>query len=277
MLNLKYAFLTKELLEDLYNNKRLSIVDISKIFRIDRGTVSKYMKIFNIKPREQSHAGYLKSIKYNINDRYFKYIDTNNKSYIFGFLLGDGYVNYDRIKISIAISDSQILNDIASELNADYYISYSKAQKSSWQDKINLSFRRSVMVDDLKSHGFVLSPKTSFEEFYAFDNIEFTWSFIRGMFDADGCVRVYDRKVNNKIYNKYKLSITTGKKFCLGLKRFIEDTYNVSLPNKCVRKKSGSNVYVFEVASKSILELFRDNMYNDGIYLLRKKQIFNLI
>lgn len=274
---LKYNFLTKEILFDLYINKQLSTVDISKIYNINRSTITKYLCSYGIKLRSSGAAGAAKVIKANIDNNFFEEINTFNSSYISGFILGDGTISKSGVYIALSILDKQIIYDIANELNASNYISIKKS-KSNDNDKILLTLKRVKITNDLLANGFPLSPKSSKEKFINFNNNDLTWNFIRGMFDADGCIRIYNRTQNNKIYRKYKLSITTGEHFCIGLKNFIESNYNITLPNKCVHKKKNENVFVFEVSSYNVIKIFKDNMYKyDSIYLKRKKDIFDTL
>ena len=53
---------------------------ISKLLRIDRGTVSKYLKQINI----------TKGQKYIVDHHYFDEIDTEGKAYFLGLLFADG-------------------------------------------------------------------------------------------------------------------------------------------------------------------------------------------
>lgn len=276
----KKVLLQKENLEYLYIEKQLSTVDISKLCTVGRDTVSRYLKKFGIPVRSPKQGGYMKSIKSDslLND-FFTNIDSDEKAYVFGILLGDGYVTKNKIILTLAKMDEQIIYDIAQILNANDYIHHKKSRSENEQDKISLAFRRTDMVNDLIANGFVISPKSLHEPFVQFDNDMLTWSFIRGVFDADGCIRYYDRIIDNKIYKKYKISFTCGQDFCYGLKNFIETKYNICLPLRCVhRQQQNQGTYVFEVASRDVINLFKNNMYNNSkLFLKRKKNIFDLI
>jgi len=269
---MKYKeIITKEFLEDLYIKKELSINEISKITPYSRPTLVKYMRYYNMEIDNAGKKGRIKSIKSNdLNINYFDNIDEDAKAYILGFLLGDGYIIRERINITVALEDEDIIKQISEKLSAEEYISYSKykSKNRNEQDKCTLRFRRTEMSEKIHNIGIPYSPKSGKETFINFNN-DLTWSFIRGVFDADGCVRVYER--DN--FRKYKLSFSIGELFCNGLRKFLENQ-NIILPPKCIRKIPGT--FVFEVASKNLLELFKLKMYeNSTIHLKRKKIVFD--
>lgn len=272
----KYYNLTKEVLEELYINQELSTTQLQKKLGIHRDTITSYMKKFDITRRDCGKMGAKASIKYNIVDEnFFNKIDTEDKAYILGFILGDGTISKKGIHIALAKQDTQILNEIAIRLKAEKYFNIKKSNPSTnEQDKIHLPLRRKQFAIDLNKHGIPYPPKSFNEPFIILDNDILQWHFIRGMFDADGCIRVYERNG----YKKYKFSITAGQSFCNGIKSFFENWFDVILPLKSSHIKSGSNVWVFELASKDLINLIGKCMYlNSTIHLNRKKEKFDQI
>ncbi|NHM32228.1 helix-turn-helix domain-containing protein [Neobacillus terrae] len=108
-----------------------SQVDIAKILNISRGTILRWNKEFKfIDPRTPGEAGKLKSKKYFYNEDYFSKINTPNKAYLVGYILGDGTLvdrkKSKRLVLSLAEQDKQLLYDIAEELNMTNAIKYRK-------------------------------------------------------------------------------------------------------------------------------------------------------
>jgi hypothetical protein len=262
--------LTKDLLDDMYNVQLMSTVDIGTKFNIDRTTITNYMKKYGIERRDCSTSGAMKSIKFgNIDEAFFETIDTEQKAYILGFIMGDGYLSPNGVSITLAIEDSQILKDIAKCIGAEDAIKIVKTKNVKWQDKIHLHIRRMKMVRDVHTAGIPFPPKSSYESLVIMSNNRLQWDFIRGIFDSDGCVRCYER--DGKV--KYTFRITSSEKLCTELKLFIEQEFNISLPPKCVRKCVGC--YSLDICSESMIKLIFSKMYdNSTIFLNRKREIF---
>lgn len=261
--------MNKELLEYLYVNHKLSIDKIMTITTKSRNTIYKYLHEYDIPIRNQ-HKKYVKFAE--LDENFFNIIDTQEKAYILGFILGDGIVSHNKgISISLAEKDIQILEDIADAMGARKYLYHTRKVVSTEQNKIHLPLQRMNLTKDIVKQGVPYSPKSSIEPFIELQNKNLQWHFIRGMFDADGCIRVYQRGK----YKKYKFCITSSKMFCEGFKTFIENEFKITLPLKCIQHPKGC--YVIEFSSKLMISLLKNKLYeNATIYLKRKKKIFDL-
>ena len=154
------------------------------------------------------------NMKYNLDDNFFKNIDTEEKAYILGWIASDGSINKSgRITISIHNKDIKILEKIRNVICIEIPI----VNKNIYKTNIcSLSICSTTMVQDIcnllkikpgKKHDKIKMPNLS---------EQLTWHFIRGFFDGDGSIK----KKKNKVY--ISCNITTGsdimrnniEKFC---------------------------------------------------------------
>ncbi len=131
---------------------------------------------------------------YNINENFFDIIDTQEKSYILGFLYADG-TNIDTNDGQNSISftqleqDIDILEKINMAMDSTYPI-HSYIQKSNDKIKCKLSFYSQKISDCLTELG--APPRKSlileFPNKEMFKSEDLIRHFIRGYFDGDGCI-----------------------------------------------------------------------------------------
>lgn len=280
----RYPNINKQLLTDLYCVQGLSTVEIAKHLNVSRNLVTEYMEMYCIERRPPGAAGALKSRVYQINERYFQHIDEPDKAYIAGFILGDGTLidrkKSKRLVVAIADSDRDLLERIAERLNCLDLVRQQQANNTREQAKARLAINSTKMVNDLIDQGVPLSPKSGHEPFIEFSTPDLTWAFIRGVSDADGCIRVYERSgiVKGKLYGPYrraKWSITIGLPFIHGLKSFFE-RQGITVSPGCIQQKQGTGV--IEVANQDTIREIARRMYQYGtLWLQRKKDIFDLL
>ena len=82
--------------------------------------------------------------KYTLNEKYFKFIDNESKAYWLGFLMADGNIYNNVIRITLAVVDFNHLVKFKSDLKASYII-----RKNKDFDKCTLAMSYKPMADDL--------------------------------------------------------------------------------------------------------------------------------
>jgi transcriptional regulator with XRE-family HTH domain len=204
-----------------------SQVKIAEMLGINRGTLKRWneeMKMFEI--RKPGEAGKLANKKYNYNEDYFADIKTPNQAYLAGYILGDGtIVNRNKSKrliLTLAEEDKQLLYDIAKELNMEEAIKFRKKNAPNEQNKYSLVINSTKMCNDLIRLG-ITSQKSGSEPWIEFNNDALQWSFLRGVFDADGNIRVYQRYYpdRNKTYLRARFGITGSRQLLEGILKFL--------------------------------------------------------
>ena len=241
-----------------YLNQGLTHREISGLMKKGKSTIGYWVKQHEL----EDYQKYKKPKYKDVN--YFKKIDTKEKAYILGFLLGDGCLTDDNICISIALDDKPILDFISSELGCNITIStnLNKSKKQYPNAKFNICNKQ--IIKHLKMlfggnkkedrHIPIISPK--YERY-----------LLQGFFDAEGCITWGKRKDRNRIWQK--VSFTSQYKMLEGIQNIL---YKQQIPSKLKPKSDNSNCYIIEFASKASVLNFLDIIYpnNDFIILNRK-------
>lgn len=252
-----------------------SQVEISKQLNIARGTILRWNKELQFFiPRTPGEAGKIKSKIYHYNENYFSDITTPNQAYILGYILGDGTL-FDRKKskrlvLCLAETDLQLIGEIAIELKMPTAIKFRKKSAPNEQNKFSLTINSTKMCDDLIKLG-VKPKKTGNEKWIELYNEQLQWAFIRGIFDADGHIRVYYRNG----YQKARVGFTGSKDLLDSILKYFQ-SYGIGCRVKGVVKKQGC--YDLYFSSINEIKLIFKLMYQHGeIKLNRKYEKFSFL
>ena len=195
----------------------------------------------------------LVSKRYTVLDSYFESIDTPDKAYILGFILGDGSVSDTTLKIELHQKDTEILEYIKRELQ------YSGPIHKHKHGTISLRVNSQTMLRDLAKLG-VIRRKT-----YNMHVPDLGESLIRhllrGIFDADGCI--YVRKSNRQPV----VTIVGHRDTCGWVQSLLSTSVGRS-GNVYFRK---ANTYSWEMGGRKQVKLFADFIYDNGGFKLNRK------
>lgn len=226
---------------------------------------------------------------YEVNQDFFKIIDTQEKAYVLGFLYADGcnHIYDDRRYISVCQleQDIDILDKIrkAIEYTNPHYVK--EIQKSNQKVKYRMQISNSTISKDLENLGMVAN-KSLVLTFPTFISKELMPHFIRGYFDGDGCVWEGKPKIDSKgryIHN-VKFTFTGNFEFINSLQDYLiselgfrKTKLNFSKA-KNPNNNTSANVCTMEYSGKKQLEKFYNFLYQDSIiYGNRKKEKFENI
>ncbi|WP_260412250.1 LAGLIDADG family homing endonuclease [Alkalihalobacillus sp. TS-13] len=216
--------------------------------------------------RKPGDAGKLANKKYNYNENYFSVIKTPNQAYLVGYILGDGTI-FDRVKskrlvLTLAENDKQLLDDIASEMNMREAIKFRRNKAPNEQNKYSLTINSTKMCNDLIRLG-VTPRKTGKETWIDFQNDTLQWSFLRGIFDADGNIQVYQRYYfnRNKTYLKTRFGITGSRELLKGILEFLQSN-NIVNNVKVIRQKQGC--FDLHISSIKDVKTIFTHLYKHG-------------
>jgi hypothetical protein len=215
--------------------------------------------------------------KYQINENFFETIDTEEKAYILGFLYADGCNDekYGRVAISLAKKDKDLLVKISKVLlNGEVFVKeYSRNYCVSGfnsQDTVKLVIANKKISHDLSKVGCV--SKKTFK--LTFPNIpkELHSHFIRGYFDGDGMLVIYERLmprcINKALYAEFSILSTIEMLNEIG--RQI-NTIGVNFKITKRHKDRDNNNYTLRIHGNQQIKKVCDFMYNGAtIYLDRK-------
>ena len=194
---------------------------------------------------------------------YFSKIDTKEKAYILGFILGDGCLTDKDLTVGIALSDIQIIEFISSEMGGNIRISKTMNKKQRRYPSAGLHIGDNQIVKDTRMlfggnkkedrHIPIISPK--YERY-----------LLQGFFDAEGCVTWGRRKDRNRLWQK--ISFTSQYRMLEGIQNIL---YKNNISTK-LKQKSNDNCYVIEFANKKDVLNFIQIIYpNDEFIVLDRK------
>lgn len=207
--------------------------------------------------------------KYNLDETFFEKIDTEEKAYWLGFFAGDGAITGNKVRLSLAIKDKRHLKKFKRTVawtGKDYFHKNTNA--------LEVYFRSLKMVTDLRRY-HISSCKTFTVKL---PNIpkQLERHFIRGLFDADGCINRAKRISPGKsgqIYTFY------GGEFCIeGNNEFVSAVQSrlvkLGLPLNSINY-SGKTINRIRYGGINQLKTIYHYLYHNAtIYLERKKKLY---
>ena len=187
--------------------------------------------------------------------------------YILGLIITDGNISIDNKKITLSLTDKDIIEKLASlmidqEKRKIYIYTPQKGKASTTYTIVNTNDNAIQTLNNMNIH----SNKTYSQTFPLVPD-EYIYSFLRGVFDGDGCVYV-----SNKNYNGYySISITTASKiFADGLITTLKHLgYNPTVVVDSRRKTSVYKTYFIKLNKQKEVKSFMDNIYKNsfGFYI----------
>lgn len=172
--------INREDLEYKYNTETASMQDIANYYGCSLETIRNRLKEYDIeiRPRGVDRVISNKARKYSINKDFFK-IWGKGSAWIFGWFLGDGWITSSRFGFGLSRADKEVLEKfklvLGSQQPIEDYITrirgYPKHYKMS-----RICFNSKLLANDLKELSYFDVPAQYFPD------------FLRGFFEADGCV-----------------------------------------------------------------------------------------
>ncbi|MBO0600323.1 hypothetical protein I2483_01490 [Sporosarcina sp. E16_3] len=211
----------------------------------------------------------MKNKIYQYDEDYFEVINTPNQAYIVGYILGDGTIvdrgKSKRIVLCLAAEDLQLLEDIARELNMTEAIKFRLKSAPNEQNKYSLAINSTKMANDLIKLG-ITPNKTGKEQFINFNDNELQWAFLRGFFDADGHIRVYQRNG----YQKGRMGFTGNLVLFKDILTFLQSEGFAQNVRSITKKKGCYDIYVSSIKD---LRAICNLLYQHGDIKLNRKFI----
>lgn len=214
---------------------------------------------------------------YNVNENFFKCINTEEKAYILGFICADGHIEKDRLVITVSVKDKDILEKIKKSLNSNHPIKEVK-RKNPYQNTdrkelllLELQVNSVELVKSLFNMGLTTN-KT-----YTLDSSILKYvpkylmrDFLRGYFDGDGNVFFGVRYTSGY---KYNINVCGNEDFLLS-------SFQTYFPskNKLYKDLYSRQCYVWKISQKDKVKDFMYYLYfNSSIFLQRKYNEFRKI
>lgn len=261
-LSKEHAKRINEAVEYYLNNDNVFYKDCAKLFKVNRQTISNRIKLLGYDERTMNRH------MYNINERYFETIDTEEKAYWLGFIVADGCIKKSN-NISIVLSEQDVLHleKMKLSLNSDHIITYEKI--SGFPSKYRpacLRFTSKKMKEDLNNKN-VFNNKTLGEIPYYDINDSLIKHYIRGIVDGDGWFSIsYDRRYKNKEYVYYEFGIGMGLEMLTWIKQKIFESLNI----KGSEIKPYKSIFRLRYSGKNARNILHWLYDDSNIYLDRK-------
>lgn len=209
--------------------------------------------------------------KFRLNENFFENIDTEEKAYMLGFLYADGNVQTDRLQISLAKVDTEILEKFSKLLlDGNVQLYEYKCKNINAQPKVSLYIINKKIVNDLISHGCV--PRKTFVLNFPDLQKHLISHFIRGYFDGDGMLVIYERLAPRCITKgKFaEFSILSTKEMLDVIAKYFQHLgINCKWDKRW--KNQDNNNYTLRIHGNQQIRKVCDYLYKDAtIYLKRK-------
>lgn len=243
----------------------LSYRQIAELEKCSPKKIEYWVNVHNLKFYSKNNREYQKHVEHD----FFKKIDTPEKAYIAGFILGYGDIN-DRfdVNLGVALGDIEILRKIANELPWDINISVDKTfdKKARRYPRAWVCLRSRKIGKDLTKH---LGSRLTSERRTPIIQKKLEPYLVSGFFDADGCITWGYRKDRNRLW--HKISFTASISTLIGIQ-------NILLKNgisSAIKPKKNENVHIIEFSNKGDIIKTYNLLKIDGIRLNRKMEKFD--
>ena len=260
---------TKESLVKEYQERPITIGEISERYGISKPSVGKILSQYRIKPWSRE-----KLFSPDLIEDYFERVDTQEKAYYLGLITTDGCVFWKNRKsaflsIELKKKDGYILEQFMRTIGCNRKLVYS--QRS---DTLTATVTSTKMVRDLEK--YAIHPRSSLtQQFWTDVPSEYLASYLRGVVDGDGSFGFYSRP--GRSVHKKLLRICSGSPVFLEcLLHKVRSMLPISMPR--IQTDTEKNCHMFGWARNDDLETIITFLYStDGPFLIRKKEIADRI
>ena len=258
-----------------YLDKKQGLSSAGKEFGYSQKVVETILKRNGIKKRSYEESKQQQR-RYQCNDEFFK-TPSSNMAYILGFMAADGSIakKENGIFINLNAIDGEILEKIRIITESTRPISY-YIKNTTQQHLCKFSVWSAEWKRDLAKYNivpaktFILKPPTLLPSKYYKD-------FIRGYFDADGCVMIRKNKIAK---NKPLIKIDGASKAMMDwIRDILANQYHIYTPSYHTKvcSDAGTIMYSYAINAYDMIEKFYHLMYDDNpeLFLKRKKDKFD--
>lgn len=237
-------------------------------YNCSKTTIFARLKEMNI----ESRSNKINSKRYDYDENYFKYIDTQEKAYWLGFIYADGYItqrdNNFQFGLSLGAKDSNHLEKLKVCLKSNHNIHTYKSSGGYCNETkySRLLISSNVFCSHLQNHGvferktLILQPPTLTADLIS--------HFIRGYLDGDGSIT----RTAGKYGDVYAMKICGTPAILNYIKDWLENKLQLKV-GSFSRRKPEHLVETYEVCGNLKVLSCLDLLYeNATIYLDRKHE-----
>lgn len=247
---------TKEELQELYD-LGLSNTKIAEIYGVERGTIFYWSKKLGIKSKRYAKPIYVED--------FFDKINSKEKAYMLGFLLGDGAIDkIGNLECSIAMADKEVLYHFKDWTGCNVVENNKTNIKTRSFPHASIHIANRHMMEKLKMlFGGRLKP----ERHIPIIPKQYESYLVQGFFDADGCVTFGHRKDRGYLWKK--IIFTSQLKMLTGIQSIL-DKQGISSK---IYPKSHEKCYVLELSrnTNNVLKAL-NYIYSDEDFVILKRK-----
>jgi len=254
--------INEDLIREIHKKHKegYTITELSNVYKICPPSIIRSFEVLKLDYKYEY-------INRNINNNFFKVIDTEEKAYLLGFHAADGTINRNDNGMVLLIQerDKEILDYFKNAfwITKDYYKYPSK--KETHQNRLKLIINSKVNQQNLINLGF---PYDKTHNMFALPieimPKELYRHFIRGYFDGDGSIIL---PTKNSRVTKFKIT-STNVDFLLFCKEEFEKIgcYNIKIEHRT--NNLAKNLYI---QNKPSIYLIYKYFYENCNFCLKRK------
>ena len=256
----------------LYTDRKFSMREIAELYKVSLCTIRDILNRLKIPRRNDSDS----HKKYSVNEDFFTNIDSEEKAYFLGLLVSDGNVYGNQTTLGLQAQDGYILELFKLAINYSGIVYFKKRSKERYKDTSCITISSKKLTQDLSKYG-VVPCKSSITVFPDIpENLH--RHFIRGVFDGDGCISVFNH--TNKKKKWYKSYIE--KVFTITGSKELISSIQATLILNCKLNKTklhicnnNPDIRIISYSGKLQIDRIKKYLYEDAtIFLKRKKDKF---
>lgn len=191
------------------------------------------------------------------NESYFRKIDTIEKAYVLGFILGDSHLSDRVLEITIAISDKEVLEIISSEIGGNIHDTFTSDKKRRIFPRTRLLINNKALIRDV---GMLFSGRLKQERHIPIISKDLEPYLLKGFFDAEGCVSFGIRKDRNKLWHRIQFSSQLN--MLMGIQNILLKHYNIATR---IYPKYEERCYIMDLCNKNNVIKFCEKIPRIGL------------
>ncbi len=248
--------MTKEDIIFKYNQGK-STVDLAKLTGFSRQHVYNILKNNNVVCRKVHNI-------YSCNNKYFEVIDTEEKAYWLGFLMADGNISRNRVRINLHERDVEHLYKFTKSLSSNHKIG--KTSKGTQYNQRKVEICSPSLCEDLIKIGCI--ENKTFKLQFPNINEHLIRHFVRGYFDGDGSLS-FGKKQGKYLYSS--ICIVGTESFCNSLIKVVSNELQITTSLRQRFPDRFNSTRMLEISGNKQVLKFLEWIYgNCTIYLDRK-------
>lgn len=248
-----YKISKEDMIKELQQGK--SLRQIGREYDISKSMIQYIAKQYDVK------SSWSLKVEKNREDESFNVIDSKEKAFILGFILGDGGIHKtDLVNVSQSMANKSVIEWMAGYLNTE--IHYDFKLDPNIRKYPSVYFNRKIKYIDR-----YLGSGLKVDRFFPRVPIKLEAYLLRGLFEADGCITGGIHKTKQHFWAR--LTISHHKKCLDGVQKFLYNKLNVS---SIVRHREKEHHYILEISRFEDICKVADFMYADVDFMPTQKK-----